>query len=142
MNDFSINPVPSWRYILFSLTTPRRVANVCDSVRMIENRAERLHTSATFEATCVRNVLIVKHLEHEKFKDWYHVKEERLFYRPLHSESYVTFTLTTRNRVASFCDKHPQSKSWKLLFGCCCCFRAYCLITTQWNVKGLVPCKR
>ena len=33
-----------------------------------------------FEATCVRNVLIVKHLEHEKFKDWYHVKEERLFY--------------------------------------------------------------
>ena len=30
-----------------------------------------------FEATCVRNVLIVKNLEHGKFKEWYHVKEEK-----------------------------------------------------------------
>ena len=28
-----------------------------------------------FEATCVRNLLIVKNLEHRKFKEWYHVKE-------------------------------------------------------------------
>ena len=83
MNDFTINPVPSCHYILFSLTTPRRVSNFCDSVKKIENRAERLHTSATFEATCVRNVLIVKHLEHEKVKDGYHVKGEILFYLPL-----------------------------------------------------------
>ena len=33
-----------------------------------------------FEATCVRNLLIVKNLEHKKFQEWYHVKEERLFY--------------------------------------------------------------
>ena len=33
-----------------------------------------------FEATCVRNLLIVKNLEHRKFQEWYHVKEERLFY--------------------------------------------------------------
>ena len=31
-----------------------------------------------FEANCVRNLLIVKTLEHEKFNEWYHVKEERL----------------------------------------------------------------
>ena len=29
-----------------------------------------------FEATCVRNLLIVKNLEHRKFQVWYHVKEE------------------------------------------------------------------
>ena len=48
MKDFSIDPVPSCHYILFSLTTPRRVSNFCDSVKKIENRAEKLHTSATF----------------------------------------------------------------------------------------------
>ena len=32
-----------------------------------------------FEATCVRNLLIVKNLEHRKYQEWYHVKEERLF---------------------------------------------------------------
>ena len=33
-----------------------------------------------FEATCDRNILIAKNLEHEKFKEWYDMKEERLFY--------------------------------------------------------------
>ena len=33
-----------------------------------------------FEVTCVRNLLIVKHLELEIFQECYHVKEERLFY--------------------------------------------------------------
>ena len=46
----------------------------------------------------------------------------------LHFENNVTFTLTTGNRFANFCDKHPKSKSCKLLFGWCCCFRAYRLI--------------
>ena len=33
------------------------------------------------EATCVKNLLIVKkNLENEKIQEWYHVKEERLFY--------------------------------------------------------------
>ena len=32
------------------------------------------------EATCVRNWLIVKTLEHEKFKEWYQVKGEKWFY--------------------------------------------------------------
>ena len=36
-----------------------------------------------FQATCVRNLLIVKNLEHQKFQEWYHVKEERLVYLPL-----------------------------------------------------------
>jgi len=35
---------------LFSLTTARRVANICDSVEKIENRTERLHTSETFRS--------------------------------------------------------------------------------------------
>ena len=46
--DFSIDPVPSCHYILFSLTTPQRVSNFCAGVRKIENRAEKLHIYATF----------------------------------------------------------------------------------------------
>ena len=34
-----------------------------------------------FEATCVKNLLIVKNLEHGQFKEWYHLKEERLLYQ-------------------------------------------------------------
>ena len=60
----------------------------------------------------------------------------------LHSKNYVTFNLTTRKHVANFCDKHPKSKSCKLLFGWCRCFRAYRLITMAWNVKRIVPSKR
>ena len=44
---FFIDPVPSYHYI-FSLTTPRRVSNFCDGVKKVENRAEKLHTYATF----------------------------------------------------------------------------------------------
>ena len=91
-----------------------------------------------FEATCVRNLLIVKNLEHWKFQEWYHVKEERLFYLFLHSKNYVMFTLTTQNCFANFCDKHPKSKSSRCLFGWCCCFRAYCLISIEWHVKRIV----
>ena len=40
----------------------------------------KFQTLQLFEATCGRNLLIVKNLEHEKCKGWYHVKEERLFY--------------------------------------------------------------
>ena len=50
--------------------TKKQTKNVCDSVKTIENRAERLHNSAN----------LLKRLEHRQFKDWYHVKEERLFY--------------------------------------------------------------
>ena len=35
-----------------------------------------------FEATCVRNLLIVKNLEHRKFQVWYHVKEESVLSVP------------------------------------------------------------
>ena len=45
---FSISPVPSYHYIFFSLTTSRRVANICDRVKKNENLVKRLHTSATF----------------------------------------------------------------------------------------------
>ena len=69
-----------------------------------------------FEAIFVRSLLIVKSLEHGKFKEWYHVKEERLLYRSLHSENYVTFTLTTWNRVVYFYDKHPTTFRMLLLF--------------------------
>ena len=69
--------IPYPHFILFSLVIPRRVANFCDSVNKILNRAKKLHTYAT----CVRNLLIVKNLEHGKFKEWYNVKEKRLLYR-------------------------------------------------------------
>ena len=52
---------------------------------------------------------------------------------------YVSY-LTTPDRVANFCDKHLKSKSFRRLFGWCCCFRAYRLITMEWNVKRTVPC--
>ena len=31
-----------------------------------------------FEATYVRNLLIVKNLEHGKFKEWYHMKGKKI----------------------------------------------------------------
>ena len=100
-----------------------------------------------FEATCVKNLLIVKKSRArnisravpQKSVPW---KKKDISICSLYSENYVTFTLTTRNRVANFCDKHPKSKSCKLLFGWCRYFRAYRLITMEWNVKRIVPCKR
>ena len=47
MKDFSINPIPSSHYILFSLT-PQRVANFCQSIKKAENRATKLHTKAAY----------------------------------------------------------------------------------------------
>ena len=94
-----------------------------------------------FEATCDRNMLTAKNVKHEKFKEWCYMKEDcSICSFPF--ENYVTFILTTQNHVANFCDKHPKSKSCKQLFRWCCCFRAYSLITTQWNVKRIVPYKR
>ena len=63
------------------------------------------------EATCVRNVLIVKNLEHGQFKEWYHVKEERLFY--LDSTHLFVVRLFFQKvakmcnfwKVANFCDR-------------------------------------
>ena len=95
-----------------------------------------------FEATSIWNILILKYLEQQHFKDWCHVKKQDCSICPLHFESNVTFTLTTRNRVANLYDRHPKSISYKLPFGWCCCFRAYHLIPTQWNVKIIVTCKR
>ena len=91
-----------------------------------------------FEATCIINLLIVNKSKNLKSGTTW----KRKSVLTLHFENYVTFILTTRNRVANFCDKHPKSKSCKLLFGWRCCFRAYRLITAQWNVKRIVPCKR
>ena len=93
-----------------------------------------------FEATCVRNLLIVKNLQHGKFQV---VPRERR--KIVLSVPYILklmFTLTTQNRVANFCDKHPKSKSCRRLLGWCHSFRAYRLITMEWNVKRIVPCKR
>ena len=81
MNDFSISPVPSCHQILFSLVTRRHVGNFCSSVKKIQNRAKKLHTFATFWShLCQKLAYFKKSLEHGKFKEWYHVKEERLFY--------------------------------------------------------------
>ena len=77
-----------------------------------------------FEATCVRNLLIVKNLGTKNFTSSTTWKKKDCSICSLHSENYVTFTLTTRSRVANFCDKHPKSKSCKLLFWWCRCFRA------------------
>ena len=96
-----------------------------------------------FEATCVRNLLIVKYLEHEQFQEYYHVKEERLFDSVRYILKIMSLSLWPHETVLQiFCDKHPKSKSCKPLFGWCRCFRAYRLITMEWNVKWIVPYKR
>ena len=139
---FSIDPVPSCHYILFSLTTPRRVWNFCDSVKRIENRAEKLHTYATFWSHLCQKLAYYKKSRARKISRVVPRERRDCSICSLHSKNYVTFTLTTRNRVANFCDKHPTSKSCKLLFGWCRCLRACRLITMEWNVKRIVPCKR
>jgi len=119
------------------------VITFCLVWQQIENRAEKLHTYATFwsrlcqkRAYCktsrARNILRVVPRERRKYCS----------ICSLHLENYATFTLTTRNRVANFCDKHRKSKSCKLLFGWCRCFRAYRVITMEWTVKRIVPYKR
>ena len=94
-----------------------------------------------FEVTCIRNFLIVKNLEHRKFQECPTWKRKDCSICSLHSKNDVMFTLTIQNRAVNFRDKHPKSKSCRLLFRWCC-FRAYRLITMEWNVKRIVPCKR
>ena len=82
----------------------------------------------------------LKRQEHEKFKDWYNVKEESLFCLSLTfwKLCYVYF-----DHTKSCCKRLRQtSKIEKFFFGWCYCFRAYRLITTQCNVRRIVPCKR
>ena len=40
------------------------------------------------------------------------------------------------NCRSNICDKHPKSESCRRLFGWCC-YRAYRLITTEWNAKRI-----
>ena len=141
MKDFSIDPVPSCHYILFSLTTPQHVSNFCDSIKKTENQAEKLHTYATFWSHLCQKLAYCQKSRF-KFKSkfqWYTWKKKDCSICSLHSDNFVTIT---QNSVANFCDKHPKSKSCKLHFGWCHCFRAYCLITMEWNVKRIVPRKR
>ena len=128
---------------LFRLTTLRRVANICDSVKKIENRAERLHTSETFRShLCQKRAYCEISRATQILRLVPRERKEKSYICPLHFESNVTFTLATRNRLVNVCDRYPKSKSCKLLFRWCHCFRAYHLIPTQWNAKGIVPCKR
>ena len=82
------SPIPSFHYILFSLTTPRRAAYFCDSLKKIQNWAKTLPIYATF---------------------WSHVSETCLSTMwkkkdcSLHSQNYFPLTLTTQNHV-NFCD--------------------------------------
>ena len=141
MKDFSISPVPSCHYILFSLTTPRRVSNFCNSIKKIDNWAEKLHTYATFWSHLCQKLAYCKKSRAQEILRVVPRERKKIVLSVPYVLKIVTFSLTTRNRVANFCDKHPKSKSCKLLFGWCC-FRAYCLITMEWNVKRIAPCKR
>ena len=141
MKDFSIDPVPSCHYICLVWQHHDVFQTSATPSKRLRIEPKSCILMQFFEATCVRNLLIVKNLEHEKFQKYTTWKKKDFSICSLHSENYVTFTLTTRNRVANFCDKHPKSKSCRHLFGWCC-FRAYCLITMEWNVKRIVPCKR
>ena len=64
-----------------------------------------------FEAACVRKVLIVKHLEHAQNILRVVPRERR---KIVLSVPYIlkimSRSLSTRNRVANFCDKYPKSK--------------------------------
>ena len=77
MNFFSISPVPSCHYILL-------VWQHYDVLQTSATASKRLRIWPKgcillqhFEANCVRNVLIVKYLEQQIFKDQYHVKEKK-----------------------------------------------------------------
>ena len=55
----------------------------CDAYR--RDCGVKFQTLQLFAATCGRNLLTVKNLEHENCKGWFHVKKEKLFY------SFLTF---------------------------------------------------
>ena len=112
-------------------------------VKKIENRAEKLHTYATFWSHLCQKLDFCKSSRAQTiFKSGTTWKKKDCSICSLHSKNYATFTLTTRSRGANICDKYPKSKSCRRLFGWCCCFRAYRLIIMEWNVKRIVPCKR
>ena len=94
------------------------------------------------EATCVRNLLIVKILDHGKCKEWYHVKEERLLYRFLTfwKLCYVYFDHT--KPCCKLLRQTSKIEKLQTTFRMVCCFRAYRFNTAEWTVKRIVLCKR
>ena len=111
------------------------------SVKKIENRAEKLHTYATFWRHSCQKLAYCKKSRARKISRV--VPRERwLFYLFLtlwklcHVHFYHTKPCCKRLQQTS------KSKSCKLLFRWCRCFRAYRSITMEWNVKRIVPCKR
>ena len=140
MKDFSINPVPLCRYILISLTTPRRVSHSCDNVKKIDNRAENLNTSGTFWSHLYQKLVNCK--KSKKLKSGTKWKRKIVLSCPYILKIMLRLLWPHETVLQTSATKHPKSKSCKLLFGWCCCFRAYRLIIAQWNIKKTVPCKR
>ena len=138
MKDVSIDPVRSCHYTLFSLKTPRRVSKFCDGVRKIEDRAEKLHTYATYWSHLCQKLAYCK-------KKSIVVPRERR--KIVLSVPYILKMMSRslwphETMLQTSATNIQKSKSCKLLFGWCRCFRAYRLITMEWNVKWIVPRKR
>ena len=133
----------SCHYILFSLTTPQRVANFCDRVKKIENRAEKLHTSATFWSHLCQKLAYCKTSRARKISKVVPCKRRKIVLSVPYILKIMSRLLGPHGTVLqNSATKHPKSKSCRLLFGWCYCFRAYLLITTHWNVKKIILCKR
>ena len=143
MKDFSIDPVPSCHYILFSLTTPRRVSNFRDSVKKIENRAGKLHTYATFWSHLCQKLAYCKKSRAQTISRVVQPERRKIVLSVPYILKIMSHSLWPHKTVLqTSVTNNPKSKSCKLLFWWCWCIRAYCLITTQWTVKRIVPCKR
>ena len=132
MKDFSIDPVPSCHYILFSLTTPRRVSNFCDSVKEIENRAEKLHTYATFWSHLCQKLAYCKNSRARKMSRVVPRERRKIVLS-------VPYILKIMSRLLWPHGTVLQTSATNIQW---CCFGAYRLITMEWNVKRIVPCKR
>ena len=143
MKDFSIDPVPSCHYILFSLTTPRRVSNFCDGIKKTENRAEKLHTYVTFWSHLCQKLAYCKKSRAWKISRGVPRERRKIVLSVPYILKIMSRSLWPHETVLqTSATKHPKSKRCKLLFGWCHCFRACHLITMEWNVKRTVPCKR
>jgi len=150
MKDFSIDPVPSCHYIWFSLTTPRRVSNFCDSVKKIENQAKKLHTYATFWSHLCPKLayckiiikIIIKKSRARKISTVVTRERRKIVLSVPYILKIMSRSLWPQETVLQTSATNIQNRKVANYFFGWCCFRAYRLISMEWNVKKIVPCKR
>ena len=142
MKDFSINPIPSCHYILFSLTIPQRVSNFCDSIKKIENWAENVHAYATFWSHLCQKLAYCKKSRAQTISRVVPCERRKIVLSVPYILKIVSCSLWPHETVLQTSATNIQhQKVADVLFGWCC-FRAYHLTTMKWNVKRIVPCKR